>query len=77
MSFRDAFVLRAAALWTVLIWSFRLRNILGDDHPAGFKLVHAALGLVSIAFALAVWAVAAKNRRGQERPVERQEERSR
>lgn len=68
MSFRDVIVLRAAAVWTVLIWGTRMRNILGDDtRSAGFKVVHLALALVSVGFALAIWRVASKNRRAPDR----------
>jgi hypothetical protein len=54
---REALVLRAFALWTVLIWAVRITNILGEDHSIGFKVVHALLAVVSIAFAMAAWAV--------------------
>lgn len=63
MSFRDATILRAAALWTVFIWVTRITNILGDDdRDFGFKAVHTLLALVSIVFALAIWTVVSRNR---------------
>ncbi len=64
MSRTDALILRTAAAWTIFIWVTRIRNILGDDaRSTGFKVVHSALALVSVAFALAILAVASRNRR--------------
>ena len=66
MSRTDALILRTAALWTVFVWVTRIRNILGD-HTAGhgfaFKAVHVVLAIVSVAFAVAIWAVASRNRK--------------
>ena len=60
----DALILRAAAAWTIFIWVTRIRNILGDEtRTTGFKVVHSVLALVSVAFAVAILAVASKNRR--------------
>ena len=60
----DALILRTAAAWTVFIWVTRIRNILGDEtRSTGFKAVHSVLALVSVAFAVAIWAVASRNRR--------------
>jgi hypothetical protein len=73
MSWRDAMILRVAALWTVFVWVTRISNVLtDDDRSAGFKAVHVLLALISVAFAHAIWAVAARNRRGRK---ERAEER--
>ncbi len=56
-------ILRAAAAWTLFIWVTRIRNILGDEtRSTGFKAVHVALAVVSVAFAVAIWRVAAKSR---------------
>ncbi len=65
MSRRDTLLLRAAALWTVFVWGFFLRNLLfGDtDRSTGFKVVHTVLAVVSIAFAAAIWSVATRSRR--------------
>jgi len=61
---RDVLILRGAAVWTVFIWAPRLRNILGDDtRSAGFKIVHTVLAVVSVAFAVAIWVVASRNRK--------------
>ncbi len=64
MSRADALILRAAAAWTIFIWVTRIRNILGDEtRSTGFKAVHVALALVSVAFAVAILGVASRNRR--------------
>ena len=64
MSRRDAIILRAAAIWTVYVWGTRIWNILENPaHSSAFKLAHTALALVSVAFAVAIWFVAARNRR--------------
>jgi hypothetical protein len=52
---RAAFVLLGAAGWTLFVWLTRIWNILGDaDRSTGFKVVHAVLALVSVAFGVAV-----------------------
>lgn len=53
----------ALAIWTIVVWAVRTPMILVHDHPAGFKIVHTVLAVVSIG--LAVWA---------ERDVQRQRE---
>ena len=64
MSRRDAIILRTAAAWTIFIWVTRIRNILGDEtRSTGFKVIHSVLALVSVAFAIAILAVASRNRR--------------
>jgi hypothetical protein len=63
MARRDAVVLRAAAIWTVWVWGTRIWNIWGDPaRSVGFKAVHTALALVSVAFAVAIWRVAGRSR---------------
>ncbi len=55
ISRRAAFVLLAAAAWTLFIWVTRVSNIVGDDERStGFKVVHVVLALVSVAFAIAI-----------------------
>jgi small neutral amino acid transporter SnatA (MarC family) len=55
ISRRAAFVLLAAAAWTLFIWVTRISNIVGDDERStGFKVVHVVLALVSVAFAIAI-----------------------
>lgn len=64
MTRTESLVLRAAAAWTVFIWGFRMVNLLGDDErSAGFKVVHAAIAMVSVVFAVAIWQVATRSRR--------------
>ena len=58
MNRREAVVIRAFAAWTVWVWGTRIWNVLGeDDRGAGFKLVHVALALVSVAFAVVTWGI--------------------
>ncbi len=65
MTRTESLVLRAAAVWTIFIWTFRMVNLLGDEtRGVGFKVVHLALAMVSVAFAVAVWRIATRNRRG-------------
>ncbi len=65
MTRNESLLLRAAAAWTVFIWGFRMLNLLGDEaRSVGFKVVHLALAMVSVGFAVAVWRVASRNRRG-------------
>jgi len=62
----DALILRSAAVWTVFVWATRIRNILGDHAPGhgfAFKAVHVMLAIVSVAFAVAIWAVASRGRK--------------
>ena len=40
--------------WTTLVWSVRIVLIVFADHSVGFKVVHAALGLISVALAVCV-----------------------
>jgi len=59
MARRDATLLRIAALWTVFVWGVFIRNIVRDrTHSTGFIVVHVALAVVSILFAVAIWRVA-------------------
>ena len=64
MSTGEALVLRAFAIWTVYVWGTRIGNVVGDESRSfGFKAVHVALALVSVAFAVAAWVVVSRNRR--------------
>ena len=61
---RDVWTLRAFAAWTVWVWLTRIGNVIGDDSRGfGFKAVHVALALVSVAFAVVTWRIAARSRR--------------
>jgi hypothetical protein len=54
---RDVVILRVFALWTMWVWATRIWNIVGDEARSnGFKAIHVALAVVSIAFA--VWTLA-------------------
>jgi hypothetical protein len=69
MTRTQAIVLRAAALWTFYVWGTRIFNIVQDPgHSAAFKLVHSALALVSVLFAIAILVITSKNRRGTKVP---------
>ena len=58
MTRREALLLRAFAVWTVYVWVTRLWNIWRDDARGfGFKAVHTLLAVISVAFAVAAWAV--------------------
>ena len=61
MSRRDAWIIRAAAIWTIYVWVTRIWNIWNDDRGFGFKAVHTVLAVVSVAFAVAIWRVAKRN----------------
>ena len=38
--------------WTIAVWALRTPFILVHDHPAGFKIVHTVLAVVSIVLAI-------------------------
>jgi hypothetical protein len=65
VSRRAAFVLLAAAAWTLFVWGTRISNVLGDDRSTSFKVVHVMLALVSVGFALAVGWIGARALRGR------------
>jgi hypothetical protein len=64
---RPAWAVPALALATIATWAVRIPLILLADHPVGFTVVHAVLGLTSIALAGLAWrqheAIAAGARR--------------
>lgn len=53
MTRRSAWLLVALCAWTLYVWITRLVIMAGQDESAGFKVVHAILAVVSIAFGLA------------------------
>jgi hypothetical protein len=60
MTRRQAWLLRAFAIWTVYIWVTLMWNIWHDHtkgHGVGFKLVHTVLAIISVTFAVAAWRV--------------------
>ena len=61
-----AYVLLAAAAWTIYVWVTRMWNILRDHDPAhgvAFKTVHGVLAVISVGFALAIGAIGLRMRR--------------
>jgi uncharacterized membrane protein len=56
-------VLLAAGFVTVVVWLVRIPQIALADHDAGFVIVHALLGVVSIALAVPVARIGAAARR--------------
>jgi Ca2+/H+ antiporter len=65
---RDALLLRITAVWTFFIWFVFVRNMLKDKtHGTGFKAVHFALAVISVALAVGIWRVASRvTRRARE-----------
>ena len=57
----QANVLRLFALWTVVVWGTRIKNVI-DHGGAAFIAVHVALALVSVGFAVACWRIVMLNR---------------
>ncbi len=53
MSRRAAWLLIALCAWTLYVWVTRIFIMAGQDHSAGFVVVHVTLALISIAFGLA------------------------
>ena len=69
MSRSSRLVLRAFALWTVYVWGTRMWNIARDaDTATAFKVVHGVIALISIAFAVATWIIAARTPRQEADP---------
>lgn len=62
MNRRQALFIRAFAAWTIWVWATRIWNVLGDDRSIGFKVVHAVLALVSVAFAVVTWGIVGRAR---------------
>ncbi len=51
--------LMVAAAFTVVVWLVRVPQILVADHTVGFKVVHVALGVISVVLAALVWQIGA------------------
>jgi hypothetical protein len=47
-------ILVAFAAWTTVVWTVRVGAMVVADHSVGFKVVHAALGVISVGLAVAV-----------------------
>jgi len=64
MSLRASLVLRASVLFTVWIWVVLIRNMVEATHDTwSFRLIHIALGVASLAFAVATWVITNQSRR--------------
>jgi hypothetical protein len=50
-----------------LVWLVRVPQILIADHTVAFKVVHVALGVVSVVLAALVWQIGAVARPGGDR----------
>lgn len=62
MTKRQSRILMAAAVWTTYVWVSRLVIMAGQDESAGFKVVHAVLAVISLAFGAAVGRIGWQNR---------------
>jgi hypothetical protein len=51
-------VLQAFVVTTVVVWVVRIVQISLGDREVGFKVVHAALGVVAVALGVGVWRAA-------------------
>jgi hypothetical protein len=58
-----ALVLQAFAIWTTGVWLVRVGAMAVADHSVGFKVVHAMLGVVSIALVIPAWREGSRARR--------------
>lgn len=63
MTRRESWLLRAFAVWTIWVWGTRVWNVFGDDNSTGFIVVHVALAMVSVAFAVAALVIVGRIRR--------------
>jgi hypothetical protein len=71
MTRREALVLRAFAVWTVYVWGTRIWNVIGDDNRGfGFKAVHVALAVISVAFAVVAWRIVSGVRHRERHPAD-------
>jgi hypothetical protein len=57
MTKRRAWVLIAAAIWTLYVWGTRIWIISRLSNGTGFKVVHYVLAAISIGFAIAVGSI--------------------
>jgi hypothetical protein len=65
---RTAWVLVAAAVWTLYVWIARVVILAGQDESVAFKVVHFALAGVSIAFGIAVGVIGVRALRRSRAP---------
>ena len=64
MSKRQAWILIAAAVWTIYVWVSRIVILAGQSNSAAFKAVHFTLAAISLAFAVAIGLIGLRARRG-------------
>ena len=69
MTRRQAWLIKAWAIWTLYVWGTRLWNIWQDDHAFAFKAVHSLLALVSVVFAVLGWRVVRRVRAARQAPA--------
>lgn len=69
MTRRDAKVLLAAAAWTFYVWISRIVIMAGQDTSAGFKAVHLALAVISLAFGVAILRIGLRGLRARRPPA--------
>lgn len=62
MQLRNAWFLRAFAIWTMFVWLTRIKNVFDQDRGAGFIVVHLILALISVGFAVGTFAVVRRER---------------
>jgi hypothetical protein len=70
MSRRAAWLLIALCAWTLYVWITRIWIMAGEDHSAGFVVVHVTLALISIAFGLAAGRIGWRALRARETVAE-------
>lgn len=59
MTSRSGWLLRGFCLWTFFVFGTLIKNMITDtEHTLGFRVVHSAIGLMSIGLAAAVWPLA-------------------
>jgi hypothetical protein len=76
MTSRQAVVLYAFAAWTLWVWGTRIWNVFDADNSTGFVVVHVALALVSVAFAVGAIVIVRSVRRAGGSAADEQADRS-
>ncbi|HEY3833129.1 MAG TPA: hypothetical protein VGO03_12610 [Acidimicrobiia bacterium] len=54
MTRRATTVLLVTCAWTLFVWIVAIKNLVIDNHPAGFRVVHGILAAISIGLGIAV-----------------------
>jgi hypothetical protein len=64
MSRQASLLLRAFAIFTTWVWIVMIRDaIVGSHLSVSFRLIHLAIGIVSVAFSIVTWQIASNARR--------------